>query len=82
MKVRELIEKLSSLNPELEVAAGYPAVAQADTTEHRESLCRIDDAKEIHIDWDTWMGRDFVLIEIWPEVTLATQPPHSPEPAR
>lgn len=71
MTVAELIEKLSKLDPALEVATGFPVVWQGPAEEYQESLCLTHDVKHLQLNWDTWMGRNFVLIEVYPQVSLA-----------
>lgn len=72
MKVSELIEALKQLPPDLDVATGFPVVLQGSTPEYQESLCLSHQVVEANLTYDTWMGRHFAFIEVYPEVCIAS----------
>jgi hypothetical protein len=64
MKVSELIALLSKCDQSLEVAAGWPIVAQPSGKDHQKSMCYIDGVDEANLEHETAMGKRFVLIQI------------------
>lgn len=72
MTVAKLIEQLSKMPHGMSVATGFPAVYQGELENYRQSLCGVIDVKELHLEWDTWRGRDFVFIEVMPELVLGS----------
>jgi hypothetical protein len=66
MKVRELIALLAECDPELEVAAGYPIVAQPTGKDHQESACYVVGVDQANLSHETEFGNRFALIQIRP----------------
>jgi hypothetical protein len=69
MTVAELIAQLRQLPQDLEVATGFPVVAQGP--DHMSSLCSVDAVEEVNLRYETWMGNRFALIKVWPEFAIA-----------
>lgn len=71
MKVKELIARLSNMDPDAEVFTGYPVVAQ--NVKYQESACSVLDVAAANMPdgGHELLGRKFVLIctqgidEVW-----------------